>query len=291
MTSATGGGQDWFYHASKPKSETPVDAPAPSQIPGLDGVSPDSDDETIASSEGLPHERRIFEWDSKYVRLAKAGGRKNLLTYQEPKSQSSEPVSYPWPDWVDYRQTDDIPEEQEFLPAYKPDWAVHIEHKPSDEEVAGRFVKAPFEWTSKEPKNIKLPAAAHKKRKQKVLSAKPKVDSWSPVKSKAAKTQLPKHEPGEPVSINRIMTMDYKREWFQARDRQKAEKRDEARTVLAYKKDLTQRHMMANLKEGKKLDDTKNRFTLNRFKNVPSKIGYIWSPDQAGVSDNLEASS
>ena len=67
---------DWFYHASKPKSDVPVDAPAPSQIPGLDGVGPDSDDER--NDEFAP-QYRVFDTDSKYVRLAKAGGRKSIV--------------------------------------------------------------------------------------------------------------------------------------------------------------------------------------------------------------------
>ncbi|XP_065834987.1 uncharacterized protein C7orf57-like isoform X2 [Oscarella lobularis] len=288
MTSGRGGSEDWFYHASKPKSDVPVDAPAPSQIPGLDGVGPDSDDER--NDEFAP-QYRVFDTDSKYVRLAKAGGRKNLLTYRDFVPKSKDPVPYPWPDWADTRnEIDDVEPPKHVTDVSKPDWAVHIEHKPSDVDIGERYSKAPFEWKS-DPKQVQLPPMVRrrKEKEKKVSPVKAKVVSWSPVKKQASRTQLPKHAFKDPVSINRIMTMDYKREWFHARDRQDAERREEARAQVAHRKDLTQKHIMANLKGSRKeADESKERFTLTRFKNVPSKIGYIWSPGD-NPDDHLEA--
>lgn len=41
----------------------------------------------------------IIFTDTKYIRLAKKGGREDLLQFKEPKPRSKEPVSYPKNDW------------------------------------------------------------------------------------------------------------------------------------------------------------------------------------------------
>lgn len=66
----------WFYHApakrQDPKSE-PVLVPAASQIPGLNSDLPPEDD----------IQRSLFrDTDTKYVRLAKSGGRQSKYMYQ-----------------------------------------------------------------------------------------------------------------------------------------------------------------------------------------------------------------
>ena len=83
----------WFYHAPpKPEKRDRVVAPPPSQIPGLSNVSQ------------LPPEHQsahlvIRESDSKYIRLAKQGGRPDLLVMRTPEPPSCEPVGYPRCDW------------------------------------------------------------------------------------------------------------------------------------------------------------------------------------------------
>ena len=66
--------------------------PPPSQIPGLSDVSQ------------LPPETpngRIWlrESDSNYIRLAKQGGRPDLLVMRAPEPPSDAPVGYPRCDW------------------------------------------------------------------------------------------------------------------------------------------------------------------------------------------------
>lgn len=83
----------WFYHApSKPKPRTgPVPLPPISQIPGLSNLS------------HLPEEPCKQTWlrstDSEYVKLAKQGGRPDLLTMMSPKPPSDIPVGYPRCEW------------------------------------------------------------------------------------------------------------------------------------------------------------------------------------------------
>ena len=75
-------------------------APPASQIPGIGGLkdefaNPENDDR---------HFRRkwIRDTDSKYIKLAKGGGRKNLLVFRSPPAKAEEPVPYPRVDWFDH---------------------------------------------------------------------------------------------------------------------------------------------------------------------------------------------
>ncbi|XP_033126374.1 uncharacterized protein C7orf57 homolog [Anneissia japonica] len=70
--SAGGGTQDWFYHAPVKRSEhtAPIEYPAVSQIPGLNSLAQNIDDENGAKVGW------IKDTDTKYIKLAKMGGRK-----------------------------------------------------------------------------------------------------------------------------------------------------------------------------------------------------------------------
>ena len=61
----------WFYHApaKKVQKEEPVGAPPPSQIPGMWGT-----DAPLEKEE--PREMVFRDTDTKYIRMAKMGGRK-----------------------------------------------------------------------------------------------------------------------------------------------------------------------------------------------------------------------
>lgn len=69
---------DWFYHAPHKRTETSEDTPAASQIPGLSGIVKDSEQE---DEWGETSSRRmvVYETDSKYVKLAKQGGRRGIM--------------------------------------------------------------------------------------------------------------------------------------------------------------------------------------------------------------------
>ncbi|KAJ7380388.1 hypothetical protein OS493_008844 [Desmophyllum pertusum] len=83
--------QDWYYHApSKRVVQSPKAAPPASQIPGIGGLSDES-----ANPEGDDrHFRRkwIRDTDSKYIKLAKGGGKKDLLTFRSPPVRADEPL-------------------------------------------------------------------------------------------------------------------------------------------------------------------------------------------------------
>lgn len=48
----------------------------------------------------------IRDTDSKYIQLAKGGGRKNLLTYKDPPVEDKTSVGYPRVDWFDHYNPD-----------------------------------------------------------------------------------------------------------------------------------------------------------------------------------------
>ncbi len=73
---------DWFYHAPGKKDKTVkfADVIPASQIPGLGN----HDDGPVDLSEDIHLRRKwIRDTDSKYVKLAKAGGRKGQLDWQK----------------------------------------------------------------------------------------------------------------------------------------------------------------------------------------------------------------
>lgn len=119
--------QGWFYHApAKPKPRTgPVPVPPISQIPILGNMAyPPGDD--------CP-QMWFKSTDSDYVRLAKMGGRANLLQMHDPPPKSDKPVGYPRCEWFyDSQYTDPtqstLPQEPyEFM---LPDYMVHNAVKP-----------------------------------------------------------------------------------------------------------------------------------------------------------------
>lgn len=97
---------DWYYHAPSKRVVQPAKpAPPASQIPGIGGL-PDE----LANPEGDDrHFRRkwIRDTDSKYIKLAKGGGRKNLLTFRSPQVKAEEPVPYPQVEWFDHEHPEE----------------------------------------------------------------------------------------------------------------------------------------------------------------------------------------
>lgn len=82
----------WFYHTpfESSKSDKPTPKPLMSQIPGINGCHDDT-----ASGSTRPYYK---DTDTKYVRLAKQGGRRDLLNYQE-FDKRTDAVAYPRVNW------------------------------------------------------------------------------------------------------------------------------------------------------------------------------------------------
>jgi len=140
----------WFYHAPpRPAVGPEVGVPPPSQIPCLAG------DMGTVNPEPIPR-TRILETDSKYVRLAKAGGREDLLQFTHPGKRSDQPQAYPRVDW--FYLEDIRAEEEEKYNAQKkqshtfllPDYMVHEAYNPqgNPDGVDQRFQpkRAPYNY-------------------------------------------------------------------------------------------------------------------------------------------------
>lgn len=87
----------WFVHAPLKNEPRPlVHAQPPSNIPYLNGIM-DTEENTAQQRKDL----YFKETDSDYIKLAKMGGRHDLLVHKNPpeKSVSKEPVGYPRPAW------------------------------------------------------------------------------------------------------------------------------------------------------------------------------------------------
>ncbi|CAK8674569.1 uncharacterized protein C7orf57 homolog [Clavelina lepadiformis] len=79
--------------------------PASSQIPGLSHVEPEED---------LKRQNYIRESDSEYVKLAKQGGAKDLLSIPNVE-RSNKPVDYPKSDWFGHHQMEKSDQEKILL--------------------------------------------------------------------------------------------------------------------------------------------------------------------------------
>ena len=82
---------------SKPVQRIPI-----SQVPDLTKEAPMESTELKEKKKFI----RILETDSKYVKLAKAGGRKNLLCYRESERKNSAPKEYKVPEWYYHDKQD-----------------------------------------------------------------------------------------------------------------------------------------------------------------------------------------
>ena len=78
--------------SNRNRNTEPVGVPPPSQIPGLSNVPPEAP--ATESFRGM-----IKDSDSPYVRLAKQGGRTDLLVIRENKPPPPQPKGYPKVDW------------------------------------------------------------------------------------------------------------------------------------------------------------------------------------------------
>jgi len=139
----------WFYHAPpRPAVGPEIGVPPPSQIPGLAG-------EFIAAPpEPIPR-TRIMETDSKYVRLAKRGGREDLLQFKHLGKPSEQPQTYPRVDWF-YLEDIRAEEEEKYNNDKKeahtfllPDYMVHEAYRPdgnSDGDERFQPKRAPYNY-------------------------------------------------------------------------------------------------------------------------------------------------
>uniref|UniRef100_A0A8C9P1W2 Chromosome 7 open reading frame 57 n=1 Tax=Spermophilus dauricus TaxID=99837 RepID=A0A8C9P1W2_SPEDA len=156
---------DWYYHLPTKRSEKAVDVPPASQIPGLSNLEESHNGNT-------PGTRKywIKETDSEYVKLAKQGGRPDLLKHFAPGTRQGSPVAYALPDWYIHHSKPPMAHQHEVPVVSMPDYMVYEEFNPGQANSNYESRRGPFDFDmktvwqreaeelEKEKKKVRLPA-------------------------------------------------------------------------------------------------------------------------------------
>lgn len=209
---------DWYYHLPAKRSEKPVDAPPASQIPGLSdlGDSPGS---------SLPGARRywIKETDSEYVKLAKQGGRPDLLTHFAAVSSTGSPMAYSLPDWYIHHSKPPTALQRAVPVVSMPDYMVYQEFHPDQSSGSYESRRGPFDFDmktvwqreaeelEKSKKKVKLPAI-HSKNPSKVGTP---LGPKDPAGSRLSFPPMPGQKASSPTNFSKLISNGYKDEWLQ----------------------------------------------------------------------------
>ena len=211
---------------SKPVQRIPI-----SQVPDLTKEAPTQSTELKEKKKFI----RILETDSKYVKLAKTGGRKNLLCYRENEKKNTTPKEYQVPEWYCHddgtdKEVKELSEEEKYKRykvtygkrSYKtlkkskvyqrPDYMTHLE--PDELRLSlGESDRIPDRplfgydsfsiWKRNEvEKSDKLPSLVETdERKEKGNHGSAKLEA--PVKKKKKKVKLPATVKNSPMSGHR----------------------------------------------------------------------------------------
>lgn len=290
--------QDWYYHAPiKRTTKSPKAAPPASQIPGIGGLK----DEFANPESDERHFRRkwIRDTDSKYIKMAKQGGRKNLLAYRSPPVKPDEPVPYPRVDWFDHDHPEEDDEagqpaqleEQHKEPAKEgyrvlPDWYVHVHDLPSDDEVVtGAYTRkrpiigfdnlSNWQREDKDSKgntsNVRLPPLKRIHKRDKRYEELKQAQKCAP---QQRQVRLPKIDP-EPVNFKHLLSMGYQRDWLNEQDQKSKEKRTERKQQQKEHEEKREEQnrnaiSMRKPKDGSKSD--KPLFKLSRFESMQPRV-------------------
>lgn len=147
MGEKTSNVSDWFYHAPLKQTEktSKTDIPPTSQIPGLSDLAEPHNE---LQNEG--RKKWIKETDSEYVKLAKQGGRPDLLKQIDLPLKKKEQVSYAPPDWYSHEPLASPPPEKTDVPLRNvPDYMIHEEFSEERNDQKYEMKRGPFDFDQK----------------------------------------------------------------------------------------------------------------------------------------------
>ncbi|KAJ7322748.1 hypothetical protein JRQ81_019035 [Phrynocephalus forsythii] len=233
---------DWYYHVPLKRSDDLPNSEAPqqptSQIPGLGDFG---DSHTEVSFGG--RRKWIKDTDSEYVKLAKQGGRPDLLRHFTPTPRKLCLGSYGAPEWYSHHsKTSTVDESKTQIPAVA-DCMTHEEFK-ADHPVNYEPKRGPFDF---DIKSVWQRDAEDKENKEK------KEENGAPVEGSPNNTKeeiklpvitpryphrtpqpvttkefhggnrlyfppMPAHKKNEPVNFSKLISNGYGDEWLQQRD-------------------------------------------------------------------------
>lgn len=211
--------------------------PPTSQVPGLNYETDDNFHDPI---------KPLFrDTDTTYVRLAKQGGRQNLLQFKENPNMREKPAKhYPRPDW--FYLEDNALEDAETAkpnPNYNfmvPEYMIHEEWNPANSDTYERPRRAPFaydlhsayerEGDKITDKTLKLPEVkkpGYGVRSAKPLRMKPKSQERTKPSTVAKQSQIEQERPHlkylplpetggkDKASMAKILGYEYERQWHE----------------------------------------------------------------------------
>ncbi|KAK2489476.1 hypothetical protein MC885_008479 [Smutsia gigantea] len=135
---------DWYYHLPVKRSEKAVEVPPASQIPGLS-------QRTEPPSGHRPGMRRywIKETDSEYVKLAKQGGRPDLLMHFAPGTRKGSPLAYSLPDWYVHHSKPPTANQRQAPAVSLPEYMVYEEFNSGQANGNYESTRGPFDFDVK----------------------------------------------------------------------------------------------------------------------------------------------
>ncbi|XP_011226010.1 uncharacterized protein C7orf57 homolog [Ailuropoda melanoleuca] len=211
---------DWYYHLPVKRSDKPVDVPPASQIPGLSDLRE-------PPNRHMPGARRYWvkETDSEYVKLAKQGGRPDLLKHLVPRTRKGSPVAYSLPDWYTHHSKPPTAEQRQVPAISMPDYMVYEEFNPDQTNGNYESRRGPFDFDvktvwqreaeerEKEKKKVRLPAINSKYPSKVGTPLGPK----DPAGGRLSFPPMPGQKASSPTNFSKLISNGYKDEWLQQR--------------------------------------------------------------------------
>ncbi|XP_007942336.2 uncharacterized protein C7orf57 homolog [Orycteropus afer afer] len=208
---------DWYYHLPVKRSEKAVDVPPASQIPGLSDLGGTQNGNAFGT-------RRywIKETDSEYIKLAKQGGRPDLLKHFGPGTQKGSPVAYSMPDWYIHHSKPPTANQREVPVISMPDYMVYEEFNPDQANGNYESRRGPFDFDMKtvwqreaeeleKKKKVRLPAI-NSKHPSKVETL---VSSKETSRNRLSFPPVPGQKTSSPTNFSKLISNGYKDEWLQ----------------------------------------------------------------------------
>nr|XP_032652712.1 uncharacterized protein C7orf57 homolog isoform X3 [Chelonoidis abingdonii] len=218
---------EWYYHVPLKRLEktmnSEISIPPPSQIPGLSNLGEHHNEITFGS-----RRKWIKDTDSEYVKLAKQGGRPDLLKHFTPSTRKTSPVAYAVPDWYTHHSKPLTDDESKAQVSSMPDYMVHEEFK--SDQLNGNYEtkRGPFDFDmksiwqrdaedkeNKEKKKVKLPAINPKYPNRIPPSTANKEFHGG---NRLYFPPMPGQKNNEPINFSKLISNGYRDDWIQQRN-------------------------------------------------------------------------
>jgi len=287
----------WIYHApSRPAVNTQaVGVPPASQIPGLAGDVGDYPPEPRP---------RILETDSKYVKLAKQGGREDLLQFKHPGKRTEAPKAYPRVDWFyleDIRAEEAEKYNQEpkgkhnfMLPdymvheGYNPDGTAETDHRFTPKRIPYQFDQTTAFERDSHPcdKTVQLPnvkPCGYGVRTEKLKDKPVKHNISKPQRGKAPQAEYSPERKFESCLLpedenpcmSKILSFGYARDWEDVREKwqQNQPADDKPGSQQNGRRGSGSKDILAAQKalKERELQKEKELFKMSRFANIKAR--------------------